>query len=315
MKLEHPFLQLPVCFDAAAIAAEVEALGEAPWRPHPQGYAGNSALTLISVGGDPDSDAVRGPMRPTPNLAALPLLQQVLHAIGAVWGRTRLMRLSGQAEVAEHVDISYYWREHMRVHVPIVTQPTVRFICGSTEVNMAAGDCWIFDTWRRHRVINDDHRSRIHLVADTVGGRGFWPLFRAGRPHDRAIAGWSPRRVAPAPGGAALELESVNVPAVMSPYELREHLAFLFGETPPTDAARALWGGVMVPFAREWQALWAKYGDSGEGLADYRRLRDEVGPHLARADPLAMRNGVSLGEGLRALVFANVVAADAGPRP
>jgi hypothetical protein len=312
MKLEHPFLQLPLAFDAAAIAAEVEALGEAPWRPHPQGYAGNSALTLISVGGDPDSDAVRGPMRPTPNLVALPLLQQVLHAIGAVWGRTRLMRLSGQAEVAEHVDISYYWREHMRVHVPIVTQPTVRFICGDSEINMAAGECWIFDTWRRHRVINDDHRSRIHLVADTVGGRAFWPLYRAGRPSDRAIAGWAPRRVAAAAGTPALELESVNVPTVMSPYELREHLAFLFGETPPTDAARALWGGVMAPFAREWQALWAKYGDSGEGLVDYRRLRDEVVPQVARAGQLAMRNGVPLAEGLHALVFANVVAADAG---
>ena len=312
MKLDVPFLQLPLAFDHAVLAAEVAAIAESEWRPHPQGYAGNTALPLVSVDGDPANDAVRGPMRPTPHLAALPYLNQVLHAIGAVWGRTRLMWLSGQAEVAEHVDVSYYWREHMRVHVPIVTQPTVRFICGGSEMNMAAGECWIFDTWRRHRVINDDHRSRIHLVADTVGGRHFWPLFRAGKPHDKPAAGWAPKAVPPTPGSYPLEFESFNVPDVMSPWELREHLAFLFGETAPGDAARALWGGVMVPFAREWQALWAMHGDRGGGLAEYRQLRDQVMPHLSRFDNLAMRNGVPLTEALRTLVMASLVAADAG---
>ena len=52
---------------------------------------------------------------------------QVMASIGAVWGRTRLMRLSGHAEVTPHVDINYYWRERVRVHVPIVTQPTRAF--------------------------------------------------------------------------------------------------------------------------------------------------------------------------------------------
>jgi hypothetical protein len=136
MKLEVPFLQLPLTFDASALAAEIEALGESAWRPHPQGFPGNSGLPLLSCHGDPDSDSVRGPMRPTPQLEALPYLQQVLARIGAVWGRTRLMRLSGQAEVNPHVDLSYYWREHMRVHVPVLTQPTVRFLCGEAETNM-----------------------------------------------------------------------------------------------------------------------------------------------------------------------------------
>ena len=95
---------------------------------------------------------------------------QALDSIGATWGRSRLMRLSGAAEVTPHVDTDYYWRDHMRVHVPIVTQPTVRFQCGDEAVNMAAGECWIFDTWSLHSVHNDATQARIHLVADTVGG-------------------------------------------------------------------------------------------------------------------------------------------------
>ena len=157
-----------------ALAREISAIDEASWRSHPGGIPGNSALPLITTDGDPDSDQVTGAMRPTPWLERLPYLMQVLETLGATWGRSRLMRLSGQSEVTGHVDINYYWREHMRVHVPIVTTPSVRFQCGEDEVNMAAGECWIFDTWRLHRVHNDDHRSRIHLVADTTGNARFW---------------------------------------------------------------------------------------------------------------------------------------------
>ncbi len=185
MKLQYPFMQLPLSFDAAALEAEVGAIAESAWRPHPQGYAGNDALTLVTTGGDPDSDAVAGQMRATPHLERCPYLRQVLHGIGATWGRTRLMRLSGQAEVTPHVDVNYYWRERVRVHVPIVTQPTVRFTCGEAEVNMRAGECWIFDTWRMHNVVNDHALPRIHLVADTVGGTGFWQLVARARPHGR----------------------------------------------------------------------------------------------------------------------------------
>ncbi|HET9448787.1 MAG TPA: aspartyl/asparaginyl beta-hydroxylase domain-containing protein, partial [Steroidobacteraceae bacterium] len=199
MKLQYPFMQLPVSFDAAALAAAVAAIDESEWRPHPQGYPGNDALTLVTTGGDPDSDAVGGQMRPTRHLERCPYLQQVLHSIGATWGRTRLMRLSGQAEVTPHVDVNYYWRERVRVHVPIVTQPTVRFTCGDAEINMRAGECWLFDTWRLHNVVNDHSLPRIHLVADTVGGAGFWQLVARARPHSRASADWQPRLVAPDP--------------------------------------------------------------------------------------------------------------------
>ena len=110
MKLSVPFVQLPVQFDHGRLLEEIRALDPSSWMEHPQKFPGNFALPLISVGGDPLSDAIAGPMRPTPNLQRCPYLTQVLHRIGAVWGRTRLMKLSGGAEVTPHADISYYWR-------------------------------------------------------------------------------------------------------------------------------------------------------------------------------------------------------------
>ena len=38
MKMQVPFMQLPLAFDAAALRAEIGAIGESAWRPHPQGY-------------------------------------------------------------------------------------------------------------------------------------------------------------------------------------------------------------------------------------------------------------------------------------
>src|SRR3546814_16400438 len=79
---------------------------------------------------------------------------QVMDALGATWGRSRLMRLSGRSQLAAHVDTNYYWQERMRVHVPIVTTPAVRFHCGESDINIGAGECWLFDTWRRPGVVN-----------------------------------------------------------------------------------------------------------------------------------------------------------------
>ncbi|MDC8011308.1 aspartyl/asparaginyl beta-hydroxylase domain-containing protein [Tahibacter soli] len=292
MKLQVPFLQLPLSFDAAALAAEIEQLGESAWRPHPQGFAGNSAVPLIAVGGDPGDDAVRGPMRPTPHLARLPYLRQVLASFGATLGRSRLMRLSGQAEVTPHVDIDYYWREHIRVHVPIVTQPEVRFHCGDSDLHMAAGECWIFDTWRRHKVVNSDTRARIHLVADTVGGPGFWPLVSAGRVPGLDQPGWRARHVAPDGGPAELRYESVNLPAVMTPWEVREHLIFVLEDArdhPQLDVLHFH----IADFCRRWRALWACYGEDRAGWPEYRAEVDRFRVELRNLAPnIFLHNGI-----------------------
>ena len=43
---------------------------------------------------------------------------------------------------------------------------------------MAAGEAWLFDSWRRHRVINGSPSDRIHLVIDIAGSARFWRMVR-----------------------------------------------------------------------------------------------------------------------------------------
>ncbi|GAA5004212.1 hypothetical protein GCM10025793_10680 [Lysobacter lycopersici] len=315
MKLQVPFIQLPLLFDAEALAREVLAIDESCWKPHPQGFAGNSMLPLVAVDGDPANETFDGPMLPTPHLRACPYLQQVFAGLGATIGRSRLMRLSGQAEVSRHFDQGYYWADRVRVHVPIVTQPTVRFECGDMAVNMAAGECWIFDTWRMHRVINDADAARIHLVVDTVGGSGFWDLVGRGRAIGAPPRGpWEPKRVQPAQGvDAEFPLESVNVPVVMSPWEMRSHFGLLFGDAlPHPQLQQVQW--LAAQLLRGWQGLWAQYGESRAGHQHYRALLDRFQEQaLPLSEPLLLNNNGGFQLAMRLLILQSAIG-DGTPR-
>src|SRR3546814_12347610 len=63
------------------------------------GVAGNSALPLATTDGAVESDELGGDMRPTPWLQQCPCIMQVMDALGATWGRSRLMRLSGRSQL------------------------------------------------------------------------------------------------------------------------------------------------------------------------------------------------------------------------
>jgi len=277
MKLDTPFYRLPLQYDAERLAMEVNQFTEADWRPHPEGHKGNTALPLVAVGGDPANDGVLGSMRPTPHLVRCPYLAQVLASLGAVLGRTRLMRIIGHGEATLHVDTNYYWMHHVRVHVPVLTMPGVQFHCGGESVHMKAGECWIFDTWRLHNVINPADASRIHLVVDTVGSAEFWDLLQgAERPFDPQPEPALPPRSVPFQPGKAVQLacEGFNFPVVMSPWEQECMIADLIEpflqETDEEKAADvAEMQALLVRFNRHWRALWARYADSEPGWPAY----------------------------------------------
>ena len=312
MKLPHAFIQLPLAFDAERLAGEVAALGEAVWRPHPQGFPGNSMAPLIAAEGDPNNESFAGRMLATPHLKACEYLWQTLDAMGVVLGRTRLMRLDGNAEVTAHADQGYYWTDRVRIHVPIVTKPDVRFICGDAEVHMAPGECWIFDTWRIHRVINGPEVSRIHLVADTVGGERFWQLVDQGQAHPIATGGnWTPR-TAPFQAGARppLALETTNVPDVMTPWEIDTRLRFLLGEASDHPNKERL-AKLAADFVRDWRCLWAHHGTDAGGKGSYRARRDAFAAAAGPlASPVKLKNEINLFGAILAAVCNVAIGAD-----
>ena len=275
MRLPLPFIRLPVRFDLERLRAEVASLPAEAWAPHPNHIAGNTSLRLVSVEGG-ENDDVDGVMRPTPHLAKLPYVRQVLASFGAVWSRSRLLRLDPGAVVPEHADINYHWFYRVRVHIPIVTRPEVLFHCGGETVHMRGGEAWLFDNWRVHSVENPTPEARIHLVADTSGSASFWQFVaQAAQPGmaDREL------RFDPARDGVLLTEQSPLRP-VMSPGEvdylvgdLRSELAPSV-DAPESRARLARYHQLLNGFARDWRQVYSLFGERPEARGQFEQLRD-----------------------------------------
>ena len=275
MRFTQPFLKLPIRFDAGALEAEVRALPSSAWVPHPTGFPGNEAVRLVTVGGGPNDD-FEGAMRPTENLARCPYIQEVMAELGGVWSRSRLMGLGAGAEVPEHVDAHYQWRTHFRIHIPVITNPKVLFTCGGETVHMAPGECWLFDSFRWHRVENGWTERRIHLVLDTVMTDTLRKLVDAANDD-----GAEPNHLAPGTHRRPeLRFEQLNVSPIMSPWEIRCHTAFIFdhaAEHPRLPALRDR----LDRFADSWASVWAQFGPSYQGVPAYRRVLAECRAEIA----------------------------------
>lgn len=276
MRLPEPFYRLPVRFDAARLRAEVEALPQSAWVNHPNDIEGNTSLRLISVDGG-ENDKLRGAMMPTPHLLNSPYIRQVLASFGVVWSRSRLMRLGPRAQVPEHADVSYHWFHRVRLHIPVITQPQVRFHCDGVDVHMAAGEAWVFDNWRRHHVDNPTDEARIHLVADTSGTAAFWQYVM------QSESATETRLIAYRPGvDAQFATERVSPRPVMPPAEVDLLLNDLVGELAVADsvpeAAEQLprFAGLLNGFCLDWRQLYLLYGEDPGGAQQYGKLVEDL---------------------------------------
>jgi hypothetical protein len=276
MRLPKPFYRLPLRFDVERLRAEVAALPAHAWARHPNDIQGNSAVRLISVDGAENDDVI-GCMQATPHLEQSPYIRQILTSFGVVWSRSRLLRLAPGATVPEHADINYHWFTRVRLHIPIVTRPEVRFYCGDQVVHMGAGEAWVFDNWRLHRVENFTPDERIHLVADTSGSANFWQLVaqseQAGAA--RPVPYVEGRQVTPL-------TERARPPAVMMPAEVDFLLVDLRSEliakenTPDARQRLNRYQGMLEAFCRDWRQLYALFGDEPQGWPEFIRLRDTI---------------------------------------
>ena len=309
MRLKQPFLKLPIRFDADALAAEVRALPPSAWTPHPTGFVGNEAVRLVTPGGE-DSDAIEGPMAATESLNRCDYVRQIMAELGGVWGRSRFMGLAPGREVPPHIDINYYWRTHLRIHIPVITNPGVLFTCGDETVHMTAGECWLFDSFLWHDVQNKGDAQRIHLVLDTVGGGILPELMKAAESPEA-----EPRLFRPGERpGDNLAFERVNSPKVMSPWEMRCHLAFTREQAGTEPQVVAILDRVET-FIHAWAANWARFGTDDAGRPDYERLLLDARESVAAMGvaTLEMPNRVPLARMLEQLIFQLALAQPDSP--
>ncbi|MBE9066956.1 sulfotransferase [Leptolyngbya cf. ectocarpi LEGE 11479] len=276
MKLNREFIKLPWYFDAEQLALEAQSFEESEWRSHPSDYAGNSAISLVSADGE-NNDDLAGRMLPTPQLQRCPYMQQVLTSFEAVIGRSRLMRLAPQCSVPAHFDSNYYWFRRTRIHIPILTEPSVRFVCNGKSVHMASGEAWIFDNWQTHEVIHNSDTYRIHLVFDTCGSASFWRKVTAVELADAALPeSWVP--FSPE-SQVTLMTEQAQPSRVADPSEVEIALQDLSNDVRDGRASLDTESDTIEVFQQllkehclDWRSLWLLHGSNPPDYSMYTQL-------------------------------------------
>ncbi len=271
MELSTPFIKLPFLFDADRLSQEVQQFEANTWMAHPNRINGNSAIALISHRGDDNND-FSGRMRPTQHLVQCEYIQQVMASFGEVLARSRLMRLAAQSEVTAHVDFNYHWYNRVRIHIPVITNPDVVFYCGNEQRHMQAGECWIFDSWRRHKVTNTSDLDRVHLVIDTAGSSRFWNMV------DLAASGNVKTKSIPYKVGVKknVKTERFNVAPVMAPGELeaiaKELMADILANPQNEKNIANEYHVLLRNLAKDWREVWHQFGCTRAGHKHYQAL-------------------------------------------
>ena len=296
MKLDTEFYKLPLRFDVERLLEEISQFNEEDWVTHPTGFAGNSAVILVSVGGTINDDfAISGSMKPTAFLERCPYIKQVMKALDTPISRSRLMRIVGQGEVPAHTDYYYHWFRRMRIHVPIITNPSVKFFCNGKAVHMAAGEAWTFNNYEIHRVVNGMQQSRIHLVIDTKGSPALWKMLeQSEQPYnsDRTSTTASVRYVPldpDCPGNFDLEPDHFEV---LTDQEIRDLTADILSDVeqsqmPPNQFQKVVRN--VEEFRSKWSETFSQFGHSQNGEPTYHKLilymKEQIVPEVKKVIP------------------------------
>lgn len=159
--------RLPLRLDAMRLQAETGALPESLWGT--QGGRGgyhNVAETIFFRGYAPAQGDL--PIEDRETLALVPYVREIIYdLIPAPPMRCLLACLPGGAIISPHEDRADYFRQTLRIHIPVMTHPKVKMYCAGLVYTMRSGEVWALNNNAIHAVWNADRETaRIHLICD-----------------------------------------------------------------------------------------------------------------------------------------------------
>jgi len=168
-------LKLPFAFDPDTLSDDLTRFNADDWTPHfnTQYYNGDwSGIALrtsvnahVALYPDPTATEFVG----TEMLGRCSYVPTVLGAFHCPLESVRFLRLGAGSEIREHKDFKLGFEDGvMRVHIPVVTDPSVEFYLDGERVNMKPGEVWYLNLNLKHRVLNRSTSDRVHLVIDCV---------------------------------------------------------------------------------------------------------------------------------------------------
>lgn len=177
----HVARRLAPRFDGTALVADLQRIHESWWVRHAGPYHDGAweSVPLWAPNGDlREQRSIGGPFAATPALRFVPYIREVADRFPGVRNRIRLMRLRSGGRILRHSDPMHTVAGNIvRLHVPVVTNPDVRFLVDGRRIPMAAGETWHVDVRFPHEVENLGTTHRVHLVIDLETSTELLALF------------------------------------------------------------------------------------------------------------------------------------------
>ncbi len=82
--------------------------------------------------------------------------------------RVSLAKLRAGGEINEHKDMNFSLAHSHRIHIPLITNPDVKFNIAYESRNLKVGEVVEINNRRVHSVKNDGDEDRVHIIMDWV---------------------------------------------------------------------------------------------------------------------------------------------------
>ena len=128
-------------------------------------------LVFVDLDKWPDVVVSREPGWPRLSEVALPLMNNIItrfYPPGGTVIRAVAAKLLAGNVITPHVDVHPSFHRGHRIHVPITTNPRVRFMIDGQPYQLKVGEAYEINNQKKHSVMNKGTEDRITFIFDYV---------------------------------------------------------------------------------------------------------------------------------------------------
>lgn len=156
----YRFIRLPERIDPAVLDEE---LTHVPWQSCDWDSHYQTQVCVLRGGTE---GLEEGHGQDQPILSLLPGITRILDTFFPVPPQVAwLGRHPPGARIFLHSDARAFWKDHHRIHIPLVTNEGAELCTDGNFLHLPAGSVWAFNNTRVHGCVNEG-AARIHLMVD-----------------------------------------------------------------------------------------------------------------------------------------------------
>ena len=178
MNIDTPLRELG-SVDSVALRDAILAQDDAAWEEDNyrqeafEVHRSTKSIVLVFVNLDrwPDIVVSQEPEWPRLSGVALPLMNDIISRLyppGGTVIRAMAAKLLAGEKITPHVDRHQSFHRGHRIHVPITTNPRVRFMIDGQPYQLKVGEAYELNNQKMHSVMNKGSEDRITFIFDYV---------------------------------------------------------------------------------------------------------------------------------------------------